>query len=212
MESEFTPKIKRNQWSITVTEKWRKGWGMGSRERGQKGESQLQPHERNVSQGPAVTLTLRCQLDQEGWTGASDGMEGKSLLSLLPLIVQRATMATMDLLALRTTWEQRDLKEIKKGCLWDTHGRSEFSPNSSNYHFLWRLLWPGDSARCTEMQQHTGGIVTGHSGHMRFWVPGPSMGVHTHKTQPQACYSDAQPQLREMPTQNFREEENRQGI
>lgn len=45
-------------------------------------------------------------------------------------------MATMDLLALRTTWEQRDLKEIKKGCLWDTHGRSEFSPNSSNYHFL----------------------------------------------------------------------------
>ena len=86
MESEFSPKIKQNQWSITVTEKWRKGWGIGSRERGQKGESQLRPHGWNVSQRPAVTLTLRCdQLDQEGlnWGIRWDGRKVPPL-SLAP--------------------------------------------------------------------------------------------------------------------------------
>ena len=116
-------------------------------------------------------------------------------------------MATMDFLALRSTWEQRDLEEIKKGYPWDTQGRSEFYQNSSNYHynynFLWSLLWPGDWARGTEMQEHTVEVVTGHLLVTEDTWGSESQGqvwelIHT---QPQVCYSDVQPQPQEMQTQ-----------
>lgn len=39
MESEFSPKVKGNQWRITVTEKWRKGWAEGVRREDRKGKA-----------------------------------------------------------------------------------------------------------------------------------------------------------------------------